>query len=232
MPGIARTLDVATSLLSSGLRLGAGLYVGKLGARPEQPIHLYDYEACPFCRRVREALTSLDLRAIVYPCPHGGRFRDEVRRRGGREMFPFFFDPNTDIEMYESAEIVSYLYARYGSGKPPLLGQSPLSIASGALASATRATRGSRVAPSSPPEELLTLYSFEASPYCRIVREALCELEIPYHLINLAKRSPSRDKFVARSGKMMVPFLIDPNTGEEMFESEDIVRYLRATYGR
>jgi glutathione S-transferase len=28
-----------------------------------------------------------------------------------------------------------------------------------------------------------------------------------------------------------VPFLVDPNTNVEMFESADIVRYLEATYG-
>jgi glutathione S-transferase len=39
-----------------------------------------------------------------------------------------------------------------------------------------------------------------------------------------------RDVFVARSGKMMVPYLVDPNTGTEMFESADIVAYLDATY--
>ena len=44
--------------------------------------------------------------------------------------------------------------------------------------------------------------------------------------------SPSREAFVARSGKMMVPYLADPNTGKEMFESADIVAYLRSTYGR
>jgi glutathione S-transferase len=30
---------------------------------------------------------------------------------------------------------------------------------------------------------------------------------------------------------MMVPFLADPNTGREMFESADIVSYLNETYG-
>ena len=29
---------------------------------------------------------------------------------------------------------------------------------------------------------------------------------------------------------MMVPYLADPNTGTAMFESADIVRYLRETY--
>jgi hypothetical protein len=30
---------------------------------------------------------------------------------------------------------------------------------------------------------------------------------------------------------MMFPYLADPNTGTEMFESADIVRYLVDTYG-
>ena len=64
------------------------------------------------------------------------------------------------------------------------------------------------------------------------MREALCELELPYLLHNVAKGSAKRDAFVARSGKMMVPYLVDPNTGVSMFESADIVRYLHTTYAR
>jgi glutathione S-transferase len=30
---------------------------------------------------------------------------------------------------------------------------------------------------------------------------------------------------------MMVPFLVDSNTGTSMFESAEIVRYLETTYG-
>ena len=66
-----------------------------------------------------------------------------------------------------------------------------------------------------------TSYSFEPSPFCRIVREALCSLEIPYLLHNVAKGSPRREAFVARSGRMMVPWLVDPNTGIEMFIAGD-----------
>jgi glutathione S-transferase len=80
------------------------------------------------------------------------------------------------------------------------------------------------------PELPLELYSFEASPFSRLVREALCSLELPYRLHNVAKGSPSREAFVARSGRMMVPYLIDPNSNTEMFESADIVRYLEQSY--
>ena len=71
----------------------------------------------------------------------------------------------------------------------------------------------------------------ESSPFCRLVRERLCELEIAYRLHNVGSGSPSREAFVKRSGKMMVPWLSDPNTGTEMFESADIVEYLQQTYG-
>jgi glutathione S-transferase len=34
------------------------------------------------------------------------------------------------------------------------------------------------------------------------------------------------------SGKMQVPYLMDPNTGEALFESADIVAYLNRVYAR
>jgi glutathione S-transferase len=46
----------------------------------------------------------------------------------------------------------------------------------------------------------------------------------------VAKNSPSRSAFVEKSGRMMVPYLSDPNTETAMFESADIVRYLERTY--
>lgn len=83
------------------------------------------------------------------------------------------------------------------------------------------------------------------------MRELLCELEIPYHLINLGKEqwadmgvngvhaalgeySPvkggKREKFLVKTNKVMVPYLEDPNTGKSMFESAAIVAYLLETY--
>ena len=58
----------------------------------------------------------------------------------------------------------------------------------------------------------------------------MCELELPYHLHNVAQGSPRREAFVARSGKMLVPYLVDANTQTEMFESADIISYLREAY--
>ena len=46
--------------------------VGKY-ARPAKPLKIYEFEGCPFCKKVREAVTWLDLDVIMYPCPQGGR---------------------------------------------------------------------------------------------------------------------------------------------------------------
>jgi glutathione S-transferase len=227
-----RTVDVATSFLASAFRFGHGQSVGTLGARPEKLLELYEFEGCPFCRKVREALSVLDLDALVHPCPkRGTRYRPRVVEMGGREMFPYLIDANADVKMYESSDIVRHLFAKYGDGHVPAsLAMGPLVATTGSLASAMRGSRGVRVRPSRMPEQPLELYSFEASPYCRIAREALCSLELPYVLHNVAKGSPRRGAFVERSGRMMVPYLVDPNTGTAMFESAEIVRYLETTY--
>ena len=46
-----RTLDVASSFFATLARLPAGMTVGELGPRPKQPLELYEFEACPFCRQ-------------------------------------------------------------------------------------------------------------------------------------------------------------------------------------
>lgn len=226
-----RALDIATSFGATLARMGAGLAVGSPGKRPERPLELYDFEGCPYCRKVREALSVLDLGAWIYPCPKGGpHYREVVRERGGKYQFPYLVDPNTGVEMYESDDIVRYLFERYGDGEVPFLFSAPLADLSSFLANVARPARGTFYRKARAPEVPLDLWSFEASPFCRLVREGLSTLELPYQLHNVAKGSAHREAFVARSGRMMVPFLLDPNTGVEMFESADIVEYLEKTY--
>src|SRR5271165_6975329 len=105
-----RALDVASSTLASALRLGAGWKATPVARQPEKLLELYEFEACPFCRRVREALSEFDLAALVRPCPKGGaRFRPKAIELGGKALFPFLVDPNTGRALYESADIVTYL---------------------------------------------------------------------------------------------------------------------------
>ncbi len=228
---------IVSSTAASSVRFPLGFRVGPIGSRPEKLLELYDIEACPYCRKVREALTMLDLDVLIRPAPHAGtRFRPTAVARGGKRQFPLLVDPNHglagDLLLYESDDIVKHLYARYGTTAPPLgLRLGTLGNATSGLASVLRAGRGRSVQPSRAPAQPLELWSFELSPYSRYVRETLCQLELPYVLHNLGRSSPRRPAFVARTGKMMVPYLEDPNTGAKLFESRDIVRYLETNYG-
>ena len=228
-----RTFNVVTTFKATIARFGFGTRAGKIGPRPEQRLELYDFEGCPFCRKVREALTVLNLDAVIYPCPkRGPRFRPKVVEMGGKAQFPYLVDPNTGTAMYESNAIVRYLFETYGSGPVPLmLRLGPLTDLSSSLASLARYGQGVFYHAADPPEQLLELYNYEGSPFCRLVREVLCELEITYLVRNVPHHSPNREAFIALSGKMRVPYLVDPNHDVAMFESADIVRYLRQTYG-
>lgn len=224
----SRKLALLGGFTASGLRLARGMSVGRLGPRPERPFILWDREGCPHCRIVREALTTLDLDAEIRPCPRGGtRFMSQLERK----VVPFLEDPNTAVRMGESADIVRYLYAHYGDGPAPvLLNTLPVRGLTGALAVLLTGARGMKARPSRAPAQPLELYGFEASPFSRFARLALCELELPYLLHNVGKGSKRRRAFIERSGKMQVPWLADPNTGWQGFESLAIERYLVETY--
>ncbi|GAU31794.1 hypothetical protein TSUD_22400 [Trifolium subterraneum] len=45
-----------------------------------------------------------------------------------------------------------------------------------------------------------------------------------------ARGSAKRNILYQKTGHFQVPFLEDPNTGIEMFESAEIIDYIRATY--
>ncbi|CAN5570402.1 glutathione S-transferase N-terminal domain-containing protein [soil metagenome] len=229
---VTDAVNFARSSAATLARLGSGGMVAHVGPRPAQRLELYERESCPFSRKVREALSILDLDVIVHPCPEGGtRFRAKVEAKIGKYEIPVLVDPNRGIALHGSDEIVEQLFAHYGDGKVPLTLRSPkLTNASSKLASALRGNRGTDVEPSLEPTSLIELYSYEASPYCRPVREKLTELELPYLLHNVARGSARRPTFIARSGKMQVPYLVDAAREVAMFESKDIVDYLEKTY--
>ena len=248
------TVDVLGSTLASTLRFWRGTNARGSVRQPARPLQLYEFEACPFCRLVREALTELDLDALVYPSPHGGRrFRPKVAQLGGKQQFPFLVDPNTGESMYESGDIIAYLYRTYGGRPAPTRLLRTVDVTTSVLASVPRLRAGSQARPSKAPKRALELFSFESSPYSRRVRELLCELELPYLLrstgkarwqdlgppILRAKLFPelpvvgrTRPELLQRAGKVQVPFLVDPNTGIEMFESQAIREYLLDTYAK
>ncbi|CAM6097046.1 unnamed protein product [Calypogeia fissa] len=235
-------LESATSGIASLARLPWGSQVDagvaeerSKSGQPPQLFQLYEFEACPFCRRVREALTELDLSAEVYPCPKGSRrHREFVLKNGGKEQFPYFYDPNTGVSMYESSEIVNYLFKEYGGGRKPTPGLLESTLVTGWVPTIMRSGRGMMLyakAKLDPPSEKLELFSYENNQFARLVRETLCELELPYILRNAGKGSSSRDSLLKLAGSTQVPYLVDPNTGKSMAESLNIISYLFETYG-
>ncbi len=227
------------SYAATAVRLGRGLYPKVTADKRPDPKHLlelYDFEACPYCRKVREVLCELDLDYLVHPVAHGSPRRQELKRLGGKVQVPYLLDPNTKTRLYESDDIIDYLNERYGNGQQagwalPL--PSLLDNINSAAASAMRLGHGRscRVEAARTGLKPLTLYNMEGSPYCRKVRETLSELDLEHIVRNVPKGSPKRADLQKRGGKVQVPYLIDPNTGREMYESDDIVAYLEKQYG-
>jgi len=224
------------ALLVSVVRLGRGWYVDSTPkTAPKLPLELFEFEACPYCRKVREVMTELDLSYICRPCAKGSNNRKHVIDRGGKAMFPYLVDPNTGREMYESEDIITYLMTEYGPGRGlASRALAPLNTAGASVATMVRPLHGLRAnggADRTQPELLLEVYGYEASPFCRKVRETLHELNLDHRVANVGKKSARRPELVSRGGTMQVPYLVDPNTGTEMYESEEIMRYLHETYG-
>lgn len=251
---IVDSFNFTTSMFATVIRTGTGITSAIAPVKPEKVLKLYDIESCPYCRLVREALTELDLDVEIYPCPkRGERYRQYVQETGGKAQFPFLVDDNTGVKLYESIDIIEYLFETYMQTRLPFKWKLAMLQQLGSkMASVARVGRGNKKRSSNPPEKLLELYSFESSPYARPVRERLCELEIPYLLRNCGRTEisewllpPVRDflklkpkselknrkELLARAGRMAIPYLVDPNQGIEMFESADIVDYLDQEYG-
>jgi hypothetical protein len=72
MPFIGFYLNLCMSWCAGCTRMFAGSYATsnlESCKRPEKMIIFYQYEGCPFCRRVRETISALALDVLVYPCP-------------------------------------------------------------------------------------------------------------------------------------------------------------------
>lgn len=192
-------MPAPTSLLASTLRLGLGARVTALGPRPTEPLVLYDFEGCPYCRKVREAISMLDLVVDIRPCPkRGTRFRPALGTIAPRVRVPTLIDPGAPSErriLQESDAIVQHLFARFGAGPPP--GRARLGwfgTWTSSLATAARIHRGTWPRPSKATATTADyqLFSFEASGEARLVREVMTELEIPYRLVSCAAGSARR----------------------------------------
>lgn len=268
---IGHKVKSAQAFASLILRGGRGVMGAANPMQPKKSLILYEYEACPYSRRVREVMTLLNLDYESRPSPHKGHvYRDELEQLAGKTQVPFLLDENfakdeEGNQILDSQAIIDHLFAHYskkGFTPDKYQRQSKKDNASIANKAASVASMMRGVKAVHPkknlargkPKQPLHLYGFEASPFCRLVRETLSELEVGYINHNVAReqiqdigafgfhlslgeykpiKGGKRDRLMKEEikGELLFPYLIDPNTNAQMYESKDIIDYLEYNYG-
>lgn len=210
--------------------------------RPQKPLILYEYMASPFCKRVRETINLLDLTVEYRPCP-GARagFTEELFARSGRKTVPYLVDPNTGVEMFESSDQIEYLLSTYGPPSSsfdrkalwPITWEN-FSVSTSILAAILQDMPAAKQQENARPDNTkmlpLELWGYECSPFVAPVREKLGSLCLPHIFVSCSRGSENRNRMIERTGRFQVPFLVDPNTGIEMFEGAEIAQYLEQVY--
>ena len=84
-------------------------------------------------------------------------------------------------------------------------------IATSMISTFMRANNGIQSTPAAEkPEQMLQLYDIENCPYCRLVREALTELDLDAEIYPCPKQGQRfRPQVVERGGKAQFPYLVD-----------------------
>ena len=268
---IAHKVKSAQAFVSLLLRGGRGVMGTATPIQPEKSLILYEHEACPYSRRVREVMTLLNLDYESRPSPHKGQvYRDELKELAGKAQVPFLIDDNIakgseGNQILDSQAIIDHLFANYSKkGFTPdkyqrqnkkdnaSLANKAASVAS--MLRGVKAVHPKKNLARGKPKAPLHLYGFEASPFCRLVREKLSELEVGYINHNVAReriqdigafgfhlgfgeyqpiKGGKRDRLMNEDlkGKLLFPYLIDPNNDTQMYESQDIIDYLEYNYG-
>lgn len=78
---------------------------------------------------------------------------------------------------------------------------------------------------------MLNLYFKSGCPYCIRVIEANSTINAPLNFLNISEKTALRTELLEKGGKTQVPFLEDINRGVSMYESLDIIAYLKEQYG-
>ena len=167
----------------------------------------------------------------------------ECRPVFGAEInnLPRIVDPNVGETISGDDEIIEHLLKQYG---PPtslfdLKALWPItfkefSLATSKLAILLRGNSGVVQETNARPDNMnmkpIELWAYECSPFVRPVKEKLSTLGLPHVVVSCSRGSRNRDKMIDKVGRFQVPYIVDGNTGIEMFEGAEIVDYLEAVY--
>ena len=67
----------------------------------------------------------------------------------------------------------------------------------------------------------------ENCPYCKKVMRFMDEKGIEYNKIDITDNKMNEDTLIQIGGKRQVPFFIDKERNIQMYESSDIIEYLK-----
>ncbi len=84
-------------------------------------LSLYRFDGCPWCDRVRAAISDLGLDVKERDIRSHSQYAQDLRTAMGKGTVPVLRIDSAEGSEWisESADIVRYLYAQYGGGKKP-----------------------------------------------------------------------------------------------------------------
>ena len=77
---------------------------------------------------------------------------------------------------------------------------------------------------------MLKLYQLTGCPYCRMVKNKLAELDLPYEAVEVPAERQLRKEVFKVSGQYYVPVLIDGDT--VLDDENEIIEYLESHYSK
>lgn len=83
------------------------------------------------------------------------------------------------------------------------------------------------------PPQALQLFDMEGCPACRLVREALTELDLDVVVYPCPKGGQRfRSRMLRLGADEKLPYLVDSNTGRSLYDAASIIPYLFTRYGQ
>ncbi len=76
-------------------------------------LELFQFEQCPYCKKVREKLTELNLDYICRNVRKHTKKREILNVLGGKDQVPLLLDMDSQFLLYGSDEIVKFLHENY-----------------------------------------------------------------------------------------------------------------------
>ena len=73
---------------------------------------------------------------------------------------------------------------------------------------------------------MIDLFILESCPYCKKVMKYMDENGMAYNKIDITNKA-SEESLIQIGGKRQVPFMVDRDRNIQMYESSDIIEYVK-----